>query len=341
MQRCLKLAEQGRGQTAPNPMVGCVVVHKGKIIGEGFHRKYGEAHAEVNAIAAVKDPKMLTESTLYVSLEPCSHFGKTPPCADLIVSHHIPMVVIGCIDTFSLVQGRGIEKLIRAGIDVKTGILEKECRELNKRFFTFHEKKRPYIILKWAETADGFMDTLRQPEAPALSISSPESLKLLHTWRSLEQAILVGTGTALLDNPRLTVRNVTGNNPIRVVLDASHKIPNHFHLKDGSTPTVVYANHPLKGKDNLEYAALDFSSPETTLKSLLDDLYRRNIQSLLVEGGATLLSSFLKLALWDELRIFKADFSCGQGIAAPIKPELPVTLQQSGKDQLLLYRKAL
>ncbi|HXC06303.1 MAG TPA: bifunctional diaminohydroxyphosphoribosylaminopyrimidine deaminase/5-amino-6-(5-phosphoribosylamino)uracil reductase RibD, partial [Bacteroidia bacterium] len=256
MRRCLELAAQGLGSVAPNPMVGSVIVHQGRIIGEGWHQRYGEAHAEVNAIAAVQEKNLLSGSCLYVNLEPCAHFGKTPPCADLIIRTGIPEVVIGSIDPFAQVSGKGIEKLVKAGIRVRTGVLETECRELNRRFFTFQEQKRPYIILKWAETADRFMDRIRtfgSGEAP-LQISSAPSLQLLHQWRSEEQAILIGTHTALLDNPRLTVRERQGKNPLRIVLDPMNRIPASFHLKDGTTPTLVITAQPMGSSHNLEYA---------------------------------------------------------------------------------------
>ena len=240
MQRCLELAGNGLGYVAPNPMVGAVVVHKGEVIGEGYHRQFGQAHAEVNAIQAVKDSSLLEESTLYVNLEPCVHTGKTPPCTDLILAKKIPSVVIGTPDPNPLVQGKGIEKLIKSGIQVTTGIIEDACRDLNKRFFTFHKLKRPYIILKWAQTKDGFIDIKRKAgESIGVNwITSPLSRDLVHKWRSEEQGIMAGTHTVIMDNPHLNVRHWNGKNPVRIVLDRSLKIPKHFHVLDNKQSLI-------------------------------------------------------------------------------------------------------
>jgi diaminohydroxyphosphoribosylaminopyrimidine deaminase/5-amino-6-(5-phosphoribosylamino)uracil reductase len=341
MLRCIELAAKGRGFVAPNPMVGCVIVKDSLIIGEGYHKHYGEAHAEVNAIASVSDKSLLASSTLYVNLEPCAHFGKTPPCADLIIAHSIPNVVVGCVDTFSLVSGKGIQKMHDAGIAVISGVLEAECRELNKHFFTFHEKKRPYIILKWAETADGFTDRLRDndPALDPLQISSPESKALLHTWRSEEQAILIGTETALLDNPQLTVRSASGKNPLRIALDRNNRIPASHHLKDLSTPTwIISAERRAGSGPMLEYLPLDFSTPAETVRKLLALLYSRTVQSLLVEGGTKLISSFFEAGLWDEARVFISPGQIGSGLKAPDKPEGMYTSRSSGRDELRIYK---
>src|SRR5258706_3862500 len=261
MRRCLELATLGAGNVAPNPMVGAVLVYHGRIIGEGYHQKYGEAHAEPNSIASVKeeDRKLISQSTMYVSLEPCVHFGKTPPCADLIIKHKIPKVVIGCRDPFKEVNGRGIEKLKAAGVETEPGVLEKECKELNKRFFTFHTKHRPYIILKWAQTANGFIAT--SPQTPLqrrgafeesankrLLISNEYSNRLVHKWRSEEAAILVGTNTALKDDPQLTTRLWTGNNPVRMVIDMDLKLPSSLKLFDDEVSTIIFntIKHDLK-----------------------------------------------------------------------------------------------
>jgi diaminohydroxyphosphoribosylaminopyrimidine deaminase/5-amino-6-(5-phosphoribosylamino)uracil reductase len=338
MHRCIELARKGKGLVAPNPMVGCVIVHDAKIIGEGWHMKYGQPHAEVNAINSVEDKKLLKSSTLYVNLEPCAHHGKTPPCADLIIAMNIPYVVIGCVDSFSLVQGKGIEKMMRAGIDVKTGVLEKESRHLNRRFFTFHEQKRPFVILKWAETADGFIDRTRHSDTePPLRISSPESVQLLHRWRSEEQAILIATNTALLDNPRLTAREQNGMNPLRIAIDRNNRIPATHHLKDGSTPTLILTEKPEENSLNLEYVKLSFDSREHFLSELFRELYRRQILSVLVEGGASLLNSFFFSGKWDEARVFIAPVEIYEGVQSPEKPASAHSVERLGVDELRIY----
>ena len=319
IKRCLELAAKGLGQVAPNPMVGAVIVCDGKIIGEGYHRKFGEAHAEVNAIASVKEKGLLKNSTLYVSLEPCSHHGKTPPCVDLILLHNIPYAVIGCVDTNPLVKGKGIQKLIEGGIDVKTGVLEKECRELNKRFFTFHEQKRPFIILKWAQTEDGFLDKKRKSgdgERP-LQISNEKARILSHQWRSEEQAIMVGTNTALLDDPELTVRLVKGKNPLRILLDRNLRVPASAHLLDGSTPTLVLNEKKIQDLPDLEYYLLDFSLGNKFIENIMQVLYRKNIQSVIIEGGAQLFHSWISNGWWDEARVIISKEKIGDGIKAP------------------------
>jgi len=339
MQRCLDLAIKGMGSVSPNPMVGCVIVHEGIIIGEGWHEMFGSLHAEVNAINAVKNKELLKKATLYVNLEPCAHHGKTPPCADLIIAMNIPYVVIGCIDTFSKVQGRGIEKMIRAGIEVKTGVLEKESRYLNRRFLKFHEGKRPFVILKWAETADGFLDKFRVPgNDHPYPVSSSESHKLVHRWRAEEQAILIGTNTALLDNPRLDVRTVKGKNPLRIAIDQGNRIPSTFHLKDGSTPTLIFTGQKLEGTTNLEYAQIAFQRREQVLKDILENLYKRQILSVLIEGGCETLNIFLSQGLWDETRIFISPELIGSGVKAPEKPTYSHSVERSGVDELLVYR---
>jgi diaminohydroxyphosphoribosylaminopyrimidine deaminase/5-amino-6-(5-phosphoribosylamino)uracil reductase len=315
MQRCLSLAEKGLGHVAPNPLVGCVVVHDDAVLGEGYHEEFGQAHAEVNAIESVSDKSLLENSTLYVSLEPCTHHGKTPPCVDLIIKHKIPRVVVGCTDPFEEVNGKGIKKLRSAGIEVTVGVLEKECREMNRRFFTYHEKFRPYIILKWAQSSDGFVDALRAPDEPRAIISGPDSLKLSHQWRCEEQAILVGTQTALNDNPFLTARLFTGKNPLRVLLDRELKVPADFHLLDGSVPTLVFNLQKSGVEGNTEYVRIDAGSDE--LKPVLAELYKRNIQSLIVEGGSKLLGTFILQGLWDEARVFISPAKLVNGIMAP------------------------
>ncbi len=302
MYRALQLAASVNHSVAPNPMVGAVIVYKDQIIGEGYHARCGEAHAEVNAIRSVKNPSLLTQSTLYVTLEPCSHYGKTPPCAELIIEKRIPRVVVGCYDPFPEVSGRGIRMLQQAGIEVEVGMLEEECKALNKRFITFHTQKRPYILLKWAQTADGFIDFQRESnEKQALKISSSTTQTLVHKMRSEAASILVGTRTALLDNPSLTTRYYAGKTPLRIAIDRSNRIPDHYHLKDGSVPTWIITEQSLPSQENLTYLSFDFSTD--LLPQLLSTLYQNKIQSLLVEGGSHLLNSFLEAGLWDEITI--------------------------------------
>ena len=317
MARCISLARGGAGCVAPNPMVGAVVVHQGKIIGEGYHRKYGEAHAEVNAIASVRDESLLKEATIYVSLEPCSHYGKTPPCAELIIKKQIPRVVIGCLDPFPEVSGRGVRMLREAGVEVVTGVMEKEAWELNRVFMTFQEKRRPYIYLKWAQSADGFMDRLRTDNSsPAVVLSSPETMRRVHRLRADVAAIMVGTQTALLDNPSLTVRHWAGKSPVRVVLDRTLRIPSHYHLFDGTVKTLVFTTvADAISRENVEYVTIDFSQP--VLPQVMHELYIRKLNSLMVEGGATLLGHFLKEGLWDQMLVETAPVSLESGVKAP------------------------
>ncbi len=338
MQRCLQLAANGLGNVAPNPMVGSVIVYNDKIISEGFHARYGEAHAEVNAINSVKDKALLKDATLYVSLEPCSHHGKTPPCADLIIESGIKNVVIACSDTNPLVGGKGIEKLKRAGVEVISGILEKEARELNKRFFTFHEQQRPYIILKWAQSADGFIDKKRMDSTEAaLQISNEHSKCLLHKWRSEEQSIMVGTNTARLDNPRLDVRLVSGKNPIRIVLDKNDELSESFNLFDGSEATLVFTSKKKDAKNTLEFVTIDFE--KNVLQQVMAVLFQKQIQSVIVEGGRKLLQSFMDENMWDEARVFIANTFIGDGVAAPKLHAEPVNIEHIGTDKLYLFKK--
>jgi diaminohydroxyphosphoribosylaminopyrimidine deaminase/5-amino-6-(5-phosphoribosylamino)uracil reductase len=301
MSRCLQLAAYGCGFTAPNPMVGAVIVHRGKIIGEGFHRKYGDAHAEVNAIASVKEEQFLKESTLYVNLEPCSHQGKTPPCADLIIRKQIPTVVIGQIDPFPEVSGKGIKKLREAGVEVVCGIMEKECRRLNKHYLTFIEERRPYIILKWAQSADGFTDRLREAGdgRKPVKFSDAFTQMLVHKLRAETAAVMVGKRTELLDNPALNVRFWNGNDPERIVADRSK-----------------------------------------SLQTLLRELYEKRIQSLIVEGGSKLLQAFLAEDLWDEARVEISPVLLGEGALAPALPEGALeNVQQYENSTVFLYAK--
>ncbi|MCW0484011.1 bifunctional diaminohydroxyphosphoribosylaminopyrimidine deaminase/5-amino-6-(5-phosphoribosylamino)uracil reductase RibD [Gaoshiqia sediminis] len=328
MERCISLARLGSGEVAPNPMVGSVIVCNDLIIGEGFHRQYGGPHAEVNAINSVKDKSLLKESTIYVSLEPCAHFGKTPPCSDLIISHRIPRVVVGSVDPFAKVAGKGIEKMRRAGIQVEVGVLEDECLELNRRFFTFHQQQRPYVILKWAQTLDGFLDIDRsQPEfGQPTWISNELSRRLVHRQRTEEAAILIGTNTAMKDNPSLTVRDWSGRQPVRLVIDRQNLLPDSLHLKDGTMPTIVFTDNKGENRRNLEFVPLDFS--RNILPQLLDFLYARELQSVVVEGGKLLLQSFIDQDLWDEAHVYVGHSWFGNGVPAPHLAKLPRKCEQ-------------
>ncbi len=321
--RCIELAKNGLGTTYPNPLVGSVIVYNDTIIGEGWHKKAGQLHAEVNAILSVKNNSLLSKSTIYVSLEPCSHFGKTPPCADLIVYHKIPNVVIGTVDPNGKVAGKGIKKLMENGANVTIGVLEEKCHKLNKRFFTFHNKKRPFIILKWAETADGFIapeKMLKQVQHDKLSpvwITNNFSRQLVHKWRTEEQAILVGTKTVLDDNPSLNARDYSGNNPIRVVLDKSGKIDSKFHVKDNSIKTIfITENDDFQTTENCIYEKCLFD--ENLIENILEILVKHQIQSVIIEGGSQTIQSFIDKNLWDEARIFKGKAVFEKGVKAPI-----------------------
>jgi len=317
MSRCLQLAEQGIGYVAPNPMVGCVLVYDGIIIGEGYHHRYGEAHAEPNAINSVKNKELLTKSTLYVSLEPCSYYGKTPPCANLIVLSGIPRVIIGTLDPNPKVAGRGVEILRKAGIEVEVGFMEKECRELNKRFFIYQEQKRPYILLKWAQTQDGFIDRQRATvDEQPLIISNNITRQLTHKMRSENQAIMVSTNTVILDNPSLTVRFWSGKSPVRIAIDRQGRIPADYKLFDGSFPTIVFSEKPgPTDRPNVEFITIDFE--KDSLQLILQKIYERNIHSILVEGGSQLLNSFLAAGLWDDANVEISPVCISEGIPAP------------------------
>lgn len=312
MRRCLQLAATGMGQVAPNPMVGAVLVHEGRIIGEGYHKIFGQAHAEVNCVNSVPGDQesLIPRSTLYVSLEPCSHHGKTPPCADLIISRRIPRVVVGCIDSFSAVAGRGIKHMQDAGIEVITGVLEAECRSINKRFFTFHEKKRPYIILKWAESRDGYVAL---PGGQPVRISNGYTDRLVHQWRSQEMGIMVGTKTALQDNPGLTTRLWPGKSPVRIVIDRKMQTPPHYQLRDAAAHTIFVTE---QATDGVTFIQLDFS--RDIIPQLLPQLHAADIQSVIVEGGTYLLQQFINSGYWDEARVITGREMLGNGIAAPV-----------------------
>ena len=316
IKRCIKLAKNGLGATYPNPLVGSVIVHRDSIIGEGWHQKAGGPHAEVNAVNSVKDESLLKKSTIYVSLEPCSHFGKTPPCSDLIIAKGIKKVVIGTVDPFAEVAGRGIKKLMEAGCEVQIGVLEKECQDLNKRFFTFHQKKRPYIILKWAQTADGFIAPKIQEKREPVWITNQYSKQLVHKWRSEEQAILVGTNTAIADNPKLNTRLWKGENPVRAVIDKKLKIPEESALFDGTIKTIVLTENEKKSdNNNLAFEKLDFQ--QDLPNQICEVLYRHNLQSVIIEGGAKTLQTFIDNNLWDEARVFTGISEFHKGVKAP------------------------
>jgi diaminohydroxyphosphoribosylaminopyrimidine deaminase/5-amino-6-(5-phosphoribosylamino)uracil reductase len=327
MHRCLELARLGAGRVAPNPMVGAVLVYEDKIIGEGYHQQYGKAHAEPNCIASVKNEHkhLIAQSTLYVSLEPCAHFGKTPPCADLIVEMKIPKVVIGCRDPFVEVNGKGIEKLKAAGVEVELGVLENECKELNKRFFTFHTKHRPYVILKWAQTLDG---KIANEDYSRIRISNEHTNRIVHQWRSEEMAIAVGTNTALFDDPELTTRLSPGRNPIRIVVDMDLRLPASLKLFDSKTPTIVFNtrqhSQPLEKISINELNGLGVGYYQVTedvslVHQIMNALYHMNIQSVLVEGGSYLLQSFIDEGIWDEARVITNEqLAVGAGLPAPV-----------------------
>ncbi len=338
--RCIQLAKNGLCNAAPNPMVGAVIVHNDTIIGEGYHIRCGEAHAEVNAVRSVKDKSLLKESTIYVSLEPCSHHGKTPPCADLIINKGIPRVVVGCQDPFSLVAGRGIAKLREAGIEVKVGVLEEECRQLICRFVTFNTLRRPFITLKWAESADGFID-LHRTEGHPYIFSSPLSSMLVHKRRAEHSAILVGRRTALLDNPSLTTRNWYGKNPVRMVIDKDLALPKHLALFDGSVRTLVFTQREdTSNRPNVEHIHLDFKID--ILPQIMEVLYKEKLQSLMVEGGSILLQSFIDAGCWDEAYIEQSDAHLKDGVKAPsFSPEYDfLTFRKFGKEIKYVLNKA-
>ena len=320
MTRCLQLAMNGRFGASPNPMVGAVIVYDGKIIGEGYHRQCGGPHAEVNAVRSVKDEKLLRESTMYVSLEPCAHYGKTPPCADMIVEKGIPRVVIGCRDSFDQVDGKGIQKLREAGVEVTVGVLEKECLDLNHAFFTYHGKKRPYITLKWAQSADGYIDKVRggNENVEAVRFSTDETSVRVHRLRALNDAILVGRRTAELDNPSLTARMWPGPNPLRLVIDHKGGLPSTLKLFDGKTKTAVFTgvSRDFGCSENIEQVPLDFS--HDILSQMMEYLYGQKVQRLLVEGGSVILQNFINCGLWDEAYVEEAPFVLGGGVEAPL-----------------------
>ena len=333
MQRALELAAQGLGSVSPNPMVGCVIVHKNQVIGEGWHQRYGESHAEVLALNQVKDKRLLPESTLYVTLEPCSHHGKTPPCSDRIIRDRVGRVVICNKDTNPLVGGKGIKKMLAAGIEVENHMLAEEGRQLNKRFFTFHEQQRPFIILKWAQTADGF---IARENFESKWISNKLSRKMVHKWRTEEDAVMVGTNTANYDNPRLTARDWKGKNPLRVVIDKNLRLDSKLFLFDRSQSTLCYNLRRNSNEDNLELIKLN---ADNFLPSLFRDLYEKRIMSVMVEGGSGLMQSLINEGLWDEARVFESKTTFGSGICAPDFRHSQMTGKTKiGEDELKVYR---
>lgn len=338
MQRCLELASLGAGSVSPNPMVGAVIVHQNSIIGEGYHQKYGGPHAEVNAVNSViarfdNAAELLQEATIYVSLEPCAHYGKTPPCADLIIQHRIPRVVVGCRDPFDQVNGKGIEKLQQAGIEVLSGVLQKECLELNKRFFTRVKLHRPYIILKWAQTADGFF---APDDNSQYWITGLPARQLVHQWRSEEDAVLVGKNTAAIDNPQLNVRLWHGRSPKRVVIDRRLQLNHSLHLFDQSVETFIFNEIKTDVEGNIKYIALeDFE--RFVPHYILYQLYLQDIQSVIIEGGANTLNSFIEAGLWDEARIFTGVGVLGAGIPSPRVPGVAASSQHVGDDLLKVF----
>jgi diaminohydroxyphosphoribosylaminopyrimidine deaminase/5-amino-6-(5-phosphoribosylamino)uracil reductase len=316
MHRCIELAKLGAGRVAPNPMVGAVLVHDDRIIGEGYHQGYGQAHAEVNCVNSVppQDQHLLDKATLYVSLEPCAHFGKTPPCSDLIIRHKIPAVVVGCRDPFEQVNGKGLEKLERAGVKVVYGVLEDKCKELNKRFFTFHTLTRPYVILKWAESKN---HKIANADFSRVHISNKYSNRCVHKWRSEESAIMVGTNTALQDNPALNSRHWTGPNPVRLVVDMNLRLPGTLKIFDKKQKTVIFNGIKQEADGNLIYHKIDPQS--SFVQAVLQACYEMNIQSLLVEGGNILAESFINEGLWDEARVIEStEVLIQNGMRAPL-----------------------
>lgn len=337
IKRCFELAQKGLGRTSPNPLVGSVVVHNHRIIGEGYHHQCGEAHAEVNALNSVKERDLLPFSTLYVNLEPCSHYGKTPPCALRIIDERVKRVVISNVDPFEKVAGRGIQLLRNEGIEVVTGVLEEEGAWLNRRFFTFHQKKRPYIILKWAQTRDGFMDIdrLQSPIDSSYWITNDEMNALVHKWRTEEDAIMIGSNTAINDNPQLNVRHWVGKNPTRVIIDTEHQITADYHIFDGSVPTILFVDKPYP---NLHSSIEQIELPRTQrLGFVMSSLYDRDIQSVIIEGGKLLLQSMIDSNLWDEARVLMGRKFFARGLAAPIVNKLPVSLEYVVGDSITTY----
>ena len=335
IQKCISLARKGALDVSPNPMVGCVIVNDGEIIGKGYHKEFGKNHAEVNAINSVKDKSALRNSILYVNLEPCCHHGKTPPCTDLIIKYNIQKVVIGCKDTFSKVSGKGIKKLKDNSVDVIYGVLEKDCVELNKRFFCYHIKKRPYVILKWAKSKDNFIAPINQ-EKP-FWMTSEKSKKLVHSWRAEEDAILVGRKTVVADNPFLTVRTNKGKNPKRIIIDKELLLDIKSNVFDDQADTIVFNNIKSATIDKTTYLKADFNNLN---EDILNQLYNRNILSLIVEGGAITINSFIATNLYDEIRVFTADKLLKNGVNSPELPDINlIETNIINNDKLEIYKR--
>ena len=337
MHRCIELARLGAGYVAPNPMVGSVLVYENMIIGEGYHRQYGQSHAEVNCINSVKEENkhLIEKSVIYVSLEPCAHFGKTPPCADLIIRHKIPTVVIGCRDPFEQVDGKGIEKLKNAGITVITAVLENECKELNKRFFTFHTKQRPYLILKWAQSKN---QKIANADFSRVLISNAYTNRLVHKWRSEEAGIMTGTNTTLVDNPSLNTRNWTGPDPVRLIIDMNLRLPSTLQIFDQNQKTIVFNAYKHEDRQNLLYYKLDKGVP--VVSSVLKACYQLQIQSILVEGGTRLLQSFIDEKVWDEVRIIEnSQLIIDDGLQAPVLSDHLFTASENISTDVITHYK--
>lgn len=335
MMRCLELAKNGLGSTYPNPMVGCVIVCNGEIIGEGWHQEAGRAHAEVNAINAVQRQELLPLSTLYVNLEPCSHYGRTPPCSDLIIEKKIKKVVIGSIDIHEKVKGAGIARLEKNGVEVVTGILESKCEFLNRRFFTFHRYQRPYVILKWAQTADAYIFPEAGQKKGPVWISNPWSRLRVHQWRSQESSILVGKNTVLQDDPRLNTRDFKGSSPVRLVIDKNLDIPESRQVYDQQQETIVY-NGLKEGLDRkVRFVKIDFE--KGVIAQILGHLHASALQSIIVEGGAHTLNEFIREGLWDEARVFCSDVRFEKGIEAPVLRSSFIKEEKIGNDRLFWY----
>jgi len=337
MQRCIELARSGAGMVSPNPMVGAVLVHEDRIIGEGYHAHFGQAHAEVNCLNSVKpeDRPLIHSAVMYVSLEPCAHFGKTPPCADRIVREGIKKVVIGCRDPFKEVDGKGVEKLQKAGVEVELGILENECRDLNKRFFTFHTRHRPYIILKWAQTANL---KIAAGSKERLLISNEFTNRKVHRWRSEEAAILVGKNTVMKDDPVLTNRLWDGPSPVRLVIDMDLQLPASAKVFNQDAPTVVF--NKIRHSSGEQPVFYQVTEDVNLIHQVVHALYRLNILSVLVEGGARLLQSFIDEGLWDEARIItNTEMVVEEGLAAPVLPEAAAVDEElTGSDRLVYFK---
>jgi diaminohydroxyphosphoribosylaminopyrimidine deaminase/5-amino-6-(5-phosphoribosylamino)uracil reductase len=332
IKRCIEFAQKALGNTYPNPLVGCVIVHNNKIIGEGYHRKAGENHAEINAINSVKNPELLKNSTIYVSLEPCSHFGKTPPCAEKIVEIGFKKVVIGTLDSHEKVNGKGKKIIENAGIEVISGILENECQELNKRFFTFHQKKRPFIILKWAESGDGFLDKNFQPH----QIGNALTKQFVHQLRREEHAILVGTQTVLNDNPSLTTREISGRNPVRILIDFNLKVPKNFNIFNEEAETIVFNSIKNDQKKNVKIIKIE---KENFLQHLMEKLYEEQIQSVIIEGGRFTLQQFIDENLWDEAIVIKnSDIKLKNGTKSPNFNFKPIEIQTFRDNKIEFYK---